>query len=150
MATTAADQVFVDTNIVVFSSVPAAPLHAEAVQKMQALRLAGAELWFSRQILREFLVTVTRPQTFLQPLSGAAAAVEAAKLLALFAIAEDGPAVTTNLLTLCATIPMGGKQIHDANIVATMQANGIAKLLTHNTADFTRFQSLITILPLVP
>jgi predicted nucleic acid-binding protein len=150
MATTAVDRVFVDTNVVVFASVPAAPLHALALQRLHDLKQAGVELWFSRQVVREFLVVVTRPQSFLQPLSSAAAAIEAAKLLSLFAIAEDGPGVMSNLLTLCSSIPMGGKQIHDANIVATMQAHGIGKLLTDNTGDFNRFQGVITIVPLVP
>ena len=54
-----------------------------------------------------------------------------------------------DLLTLCLTIPLGGKQVHDANIVATMQAHGIGKLLTHNTVDFARYQHLITVIPLV-
>jgi predicted nucleic acid-binding protein len=39
---------------------------------------------------------------------------------------------------------------HDANIVATMQAHGIPKLLTHNIADFARFSSMTTLLPLIP
>jgi predicted nucleic acid-binding protein len=150
MATTAVDRVFVDTNIVVYASVPAAPLHLQALQKIQGLQQAGAELCISQQILREFLVTVTHAHTFAQPLSSAAAAVEAAKLQALFAVVPEASAVMTNLLMLCSTIPMAGKQIHDGNVVATMQAHGIGKLLTHNTADFARFQGWITIIPLVP
>jgi predicted nucleic acid-binding protein len=47
-----------------------------------------------------------------------------------------------------AEIPSGGKQVHDANIVATMLVYGIPKLLTHNTTDFARFSELITVLPL--
>lgn len=43
---------------------------------------------------------------------------------------------------------MSGKQIHDANIVATMIAYRIEYLLTHNVVDFERFTSLIHILPL--
>ena len=42
------------------------------------------------------------------------------------------------------------KQVHDANIVATMQVYGIDQLLTHNVADFARFQPRIAVLPLVP
>ena len=38
---------------------------------------------------------------------------------------------------------MGGKQVHDANIVATMLANGVTPLLTFNAADFRRFGSRI-------
>ncbi|BAY37984.1 hypothetical protein NIES2111_23270 [Nostoc sp. NIES-2111] len=56
--------------------------------------------------------------------------------------------VTERLLTLMAEIPSGAKQVHDANIVATMLVYGIPKLLTHNTTDFARFSELITVLPL--
>lgn len=34
---------------------------------------------------------------------------------------------------------IGGKQIHDANIVAVMQEYGIKRLLTHNLDDFKRY-----------
>ena len=33
---------------------------------------------------------------------------------------------------------MGGRQIHDANIIATMLAYGELRLLTFNVADFRR------------
>lgn len=44
---------------------------------------------------------------------------------------------------------LGGKQVHDTNIVATMLAHDIPCLLTHNVKDFTRFEELITIEGLV-
>ncbi|HVC60671.1 MAG TPA: hypothetical protein VND19_09965 [Acetobacteraceae bacterium] len=62
-----------------------------------------------------------------------------------FWLIEDGPAVRTRLLSLLATYPVAGKQVHDANIVATMLANGITRLLMFNVADFRRFAGLITI-----
>ncbi len=62
--------------------------------------------------------------------------------------AEDGPLVTSNLLGLLTTFSIGGKQIHDASIVATMQFQGLRRILTDNVADFKRFQSLITVIPL--
>jgi len=65
-----------------------------------------------------------------------------------FRIAEDGPEVTRQLLELAQTILMGGKQIHDANIVATMLVYSVPRLLTNNPKDFVRFQPLITVLPL--
>lgn len=43
---------------------------------------------------------------------------------------------------------MGGKQVHDANIVATMQIYKIPTLFTLNDVDFNRFQSLIMIMTL--
>ena len=38
----------------------------------------------------------------------------------------------------------------DTNIVATMQAYNITHLLTHNIADFQRFEDHITVVPLEP
>jgi predicted nucleic acid-binding protein len=65
-----------------------------------------------------------------------------------FRIAEDGPACTEILLSLLQKVPFAGKQIHDANIVATALAYGIPRILTNNTSDFDRFSSLIEIVPL--
>jgi predicted nucleic acid-binding protein len=67
-----------------------------------------------------------------------------------FRVAEDNAQVTEKLLSLMQQIAIGGKQVHDANIVATMQAYGIDQLLTHNVADFARFSAHITLLPLIP
>ena len=67
-----------------------------------------------------------------------------------FRLVEENSAVVTALLALAEHVPVAGKQIHDANIVATMQAHGIRRLLTHNTADSERFAGLLTIVPLVP
>jgi predicted nucleic acid-binding protein len=64
----AADRVFVDTNILVYANVASAPFHAEALQKLNDLWSAGAELWWSRQILREYFATLTKPQSFTAPL----------------------------------------------------------------------------------
>jgi predicted nucleic acid-binding protein len=65
-----------------------------------------------------------------------------------FHVAEDGPEVTENLLSLVEQVVLGGKQVHDANIVATMLAHEIGQVLTHNVKDFARFSSFITVLPL--
>ena len=42
-------------------------------------------------------------------------------------------------LRISRRIDVGGKQIHDANIVATMRAYGERRLLTFNVADFRRY-----------
>ena len=39
----------------------------------------------------------------------------------------------------------GGKQVHDANIIATMKVYGIPALLTRNTEDFERFREVVRI-----
>jgi len=62
-----------------------------------------------------------------------------------FQVADDTPAVTEQLLQLLANHELGGRQVHDANIVATMKAYGITTLLTHNVKDFERFVKIIKI-----
>ena len=68
----------------------------------------------------------------------------------MFLDAEDRPEVTAHLLDLLQRFSVGGKQVHDACIVATMQAYGIKRLLTRNPGDFARFAGEITGVPLAP
>ena len=150
MATTAADPVFVDTNILVYANTVTAPWHLEAQAVLKSFCASAVELWISRQILREYLATLSRTQSFSSPVPAATLVADTVRFQTEFRIAEDGPAVTSSLLALVTSIPIGGKQVHDANIVATMQVHGLRRLLTHNTADFARFGHLIQIEPLVP
>jgi predicted nucleic acid-binding protein len=150
MATTAADAIFVDTNPLVYSKVISSPFHSDALRRLTNYRNSGKELWFSRQIIREYISVMSRPNAF--PITPTRAGIlqDIQDFQSTFLIAEDGSNVTDKLLDLFSSSNFGGKQIHDANIVATMQAYNIPNLLTHNVADFQRFSSLITILPLVP
>ncbi|HKB02334.1 MAG TPA: PIN domain-containing protein [Gemmataceae bacterium] len=148
MATTAVDPVFVDANILVYSTVPASPFHTQAVKALADLRAAGTVLHTSRQILREYIAVLS--SRFVPPVPMPTILADVRRFLAAFSILEDGPAVTTELLTLLPTVTLGGQQVHDANVVATMAAHGVRRLLTNNVADFTRFASVIAIEPLVP
>lgn len=150
MATTAVDPVFVDTNVLMYSELMASPFHAQAAAKLSKLRAAGHELWISRQVIREYLAGMSRPGTLTGLVPMRALTNDVRRFIATYRVAEDGPSVTTELLVLLAAIPAAGKQVHDSNIVATMLAHAVPRLLTHNVADFNRFAGLITIEPLVP
>ena len=63
-------------------------------------------------------------------------------------LADDTAEVTSHLLALLRKYPTGGKQIRDANIVATMLTYGVPTLLTHNIDDMRHFNREITIVPL--
>jgi predicted nucleic acid-binding protein len=136
--------------VLIYAALPHSPFQAAAKNKLDDLAAAGAELWVSRQILREYIAAMTRPGVAKPAPPRAAVLADAAGLVGRFQIAEDGPGVFTELLTLLAAVPCGGRQVYDTNIVATMLAHGVPNLLTHNTADFTRFGSYIAIIPLVP
>ena len=141
-------RVFVDTNVLIYASRSTALAYKQASAALLRLEVEGAELCISRQVLREYLVTVTRPPTdATPPLTLEVAVADVRRLLDIYTVLEGGPAVTEHLLRLVVDHPTRGKQIHDANLVATMLECGITRLLTFNEADFRRFRPLVTLEP---
>ena len=130
---------FVDANVLVNVRVVSAPDHNSAVARLNRALDGGEIPSVSRQILREYLATLTRPQTWRMAVSRGEALDDVDRMSRAFRILEDGPAVSEVLVRLCREVPVGGRQIHDANIVATMLAHGERRLLTFNTAEFRRF-----------
>ena len=148
MATGAGNHLFIDTNILVYATMANSPFHTAAQNAVRQLNSNGTRLWISRQIIREYLAVLTRAQAQSGSVVPAPLIAEVQSFSQQYSIAEDGPDVTRHLLNLLSQIDVGGKQIHDANIVATMQAYGIDQLLTHNVSDFARFSQFITVVPL--
>ena len=134
---------FVDTNMLVTARILEAPDHEIARASLQRAFDEREPLRISRQVLREYLAMVTCPQTWQVPIPREVALDDVERLVAAYEILEDGPVVTDRLVSLCREVPMGGRQIHDANIVATMLAYGERRLLTFNPADFRRYGSRI-------
>ncbi len=137
---------FIDTNVLVYARVMEAPNH-DAARELLAQAMAGDEpAQLSRQVLREYLAVMTRPQTWPAPLTRDQVLDDVERLAANFQVLEDGPLVTETLVALCREAPAAGRQIHDANIVATMLAHGVRQLVTFNVADFRRFGDRIDLL----
>lgn len=138
---------FVDTNVLVYAAARSAPLRDQARNALA--RLASNEpLLVSRQTLREYIAVMTRPQTWGNPLTLAKAIADTTAFIQRFTVLEDGPPVWDRLIELTRHCPFGGRQVHDANIVATMLAYGERRLLTFNEADFRRFAPLIEVVAL--
>jgi predicted nucleic acid-binding protein len=144
----AADPVFVDTNVLVYATRPSAAQHASARAALTRLEDEGSSLWVSTQVLREYLAAVTRPQATAPGLPMATAIIDVRRFRATFDVAEERPNVLDRLLHLLTTHSSSGRQVHDANIVATMLEHSIRRLLTFNAADFRRFARIIDIEPL--
>jgi len=143
--TTMVARAFLDTNIVLRLVNSALPEHPQVHRLVQTMRDEGRELWISRQVIREYLVQVTRPGVLAVPLLSGQVRIHVQKLGLLFKVADENEATTDKLLELLDEFPSGGKQIHDANIVATMLVSNIDTLLTINLADMKRFASKIEI-----
>ncbi|HEY5603194.1 MAG TPA: type II toxin-antitoxin system VapC family toxin [Gammaproteobacteria bacterium] len=144
MATMDANALFVDTNVLVYANVLETPFHDQALAALNTAHHSGRTLWISRQVIREYLVTMTRPQAF-ENLPKTTVLEQVGQFIKKFEVADDTTTVTEQLLQLLNNHKLGGKQVHDANVVATMQAYGIPALLTHNVKDFERFGEVIRI-----
>ena len=71
---------FVDTNVLVYAAAPGAPHREQARAALARQATVGEPLYISRQILREFLAVVTRPQLWAQAKTPAEAAAAALML----------------------------------------------------------------------
>ena len=138
---------FVDTNVLVVARAASAPGHEAALAIMDLMR-REEPLHISRQVLREYLAVVTRPQTWASPLPMPDALLDVRRFASAFEVLEDSQAVTDMLATLCRDAGVAGKQVHDANIVATMLAHGERHLATFNVKDFRRYGQRVQLVPL--
>ena len=134
---------FVDTNVLVKARILEAPDHEIARASLQRALGEPEALRISRQVLREYLAVVTRPQNWPVPIGREDALDDVERLVATYEVLEDGPVVTDRLVSLCRQVPVGGRQVHDANIVATMLSYGERRLLTFNPSDFRRYGNRI-------
>ena len=137
---------FVDTNVLVYARVREAPNHDVARELLGRAMGVAEPVQLSRQVLREYLAVMTRPQTWRVPMTRDEVLEDVERLAANFQVLEDGPLVTEALVALCREAPAAGRQIHDANIVATMRIHGVRQLLTFNVADFRRYGDTIEVL----
>lgn len=139
-------KVFLDTNILLRMILTQMNHHAEVDALVKRTIRDGAELWISGQVIREFIVQATHPRTLAEPLTIEQVVREIEAMKPLFQIADETVAVRDKLLELLQQYPTQGKQVHDANIVATMLAYDIDTLLTLNVDDLKRFENRIKII----
>lgn len=144
----AAEPVFIDTNVLVYVTRPSVAQHTIAFDSLNRLEMQGAPLWISTQIVREYLAVVTRPQATAPALPMASAIADVRCFLDTFNVADCGSRVLERLLDLLARRHAVGRQVHDANIVATMLEFDIRRLLTFNGTDFRRYAREIDLVPL--
>lgn len=140
MATPVADRVILDTNVLLAATDEAREEHQAAFRSLNVWPASGMVLYTSGQILREYLAVATRPVAHNGlglTRSDAVTNVEALRSR-LELLVEDAK-VNARLLTLLNSVECGGKQVHDANVVATMLVHGVDTIVTINVDDFARF-----------
>lgn len=137
---------FIDTNVLVRARFTVAPGHAAARARLRDTVRGIESPRISRQVVREYLAVVTRPQTWSAPLAMSDALRDVDWFLSAFDMLEDGPEVTRMLAALCREVPIAGRQVHDANIVATMLVHGEGRVLTFDQEDFRRYGDRIAVI----
>jgi predicted nucleic acid-binding protein len=142
--TTIPGRAMLDTNVFLAATDEGRAEHDQALAIINEWPYQGTTLYASGQIMREYLAVATRPAEkngLGLALSDALANVRALRKRTSL-LAEDDK-VADQLLSLLDEAACGGKQVHDANIVATMLVHGIDTIVTMNLDDFTRFAAKI-------
>ena len=91
----------VDTNVLVKARILEVPDHDIARASLERAFEEAESLCISRQVLREYLAVVTRPQTWPVAIGREDALDDVERLVAAFEVWEDGPVVTDRLVSLC-------------------------------------------------
>lgn len=101
---------FIDTNVLLRGMIARMPLHETANQTIHNLWDTDIELWISRQVVREYLVQVTHPNTLRPPFSLAQVMETVDVIQTFFRIADETQAVTANLFNLIQSYPTGASK----------------------------------------
>jgi len=136
------DACVVDTNVLVYSTVAGNPWHQQARQWLSEMQSAGVRLCVTTQILREYVVVLTRGAVFENSFEVDQVLTQVEALLPSFTVLDE-PAEAADLLRgLVRRHRVRGKRVHDANIVAVMLIHGIHRLATYNRGDFAGFDEI--------
>ena len=135
-----------DTNILLTATNESRAGHEQALDVINGWPAQGTTLYTSGQIIREYLSVATRPAA----LNGLGLTVPDALDNArafrsrMLLLAEDAK-VADRLAELLEESKSSGKQVHDANVVATMLVHGVDLVVTLNTGDFARFGQYVQV-----
>jgi predicted nucleic acid-binding protein len=146
---TTPDRVMLDTNVLIAATDEGRAEHRDALTVVNDWASRRTELCTSGQILREYLTVATRPAARnglglnLPDALGNVHAIRGRTTL----LAEDAK-VADRLLSLLADVDCRGKQVHDANVVATMLVHGVRAVVTMNMEDFARFEGHVSLIRL--
>jgi predicted nucleic acid-binding protein len=135
-----------DTNLLLRLADPDSAQHSIATQALARLFRQSDEIFLTPQNFIEFWAVATRPiEANGFGWNSERAAREVAELLERFPLLPDSPEIFTRWLDLVKQLPAHGKRVHDARLVAVLQAHKVEHLITFNSSDFAAFGSIISL-----
>lgn len=136
------DKIFIDTNILIYANDRKSLFHDISIITLSELSRTH-DFVISTQTTREYAKFVTVTSAYEYALKGI-------KFIRnQFEILYENSEVFNYWLELMERYKIVGKLVFDCNIVATMLANNVKKLLTNNPKDFINFKNEIQIIPLI-
>jgi predicted nucleic acid-binding protein len=135
-----------DTNLLLRLADPASPQHRVAIDALARLVGEGNEVYLTPQNFIELWAVATRPvDANGLGWSSERTAKEVADLQARFPLLPDSPEIFNRWFDLVKQLPVRGKRVHDARLVAVLQAHTVEHLITFNVSDFRAFSSIISL-----
>lgn len=140
-----------DTNVLLRLADSNSELHPLATEALARLLGQGDEVYITPQNCIEFWAVATRPlEANGFGWTTERTANEVSDLQERFPLLQDSPEVFTRWLELVKQLPVHGKRVHDARLVAVLPAYAVDHLVTFNTSDFAMFTFLSLMDPRSP
>jgi predicted nucleic acid-binding protein len=137
-----------DTNILLRLADTPSPQNPAAARAVAGLFRERHEVFITAQNIVEFWAVATRPQEnngFGWTCERTRTEVRA--LRGKFPLLPEGPGIFMQWIRLVETIPVTGKRVHDARLVAVLMTHGVDHLLTFNSGDFALFTDISIVNP---
>lgn len=137
-----------DTNLLLRLSDTPSPQNPIAAGALARLLREEHEVFITAQNIVEFWAVATRPvEANGLGWNPEHTRREVRALREKFPLLPDHSDIFTIWLRLVEDLPVVGKRVHDARLVAVMKANGVEHLLTFNGGDFAIFPGLSVVEP---
>lgn len=133
------DNILIDTNILIYSTGGQSPFFTASQAAIANYVNSNYAIWLSRQVIREYLVVKSRLMLDEKKYDELVLFKEMKYLSDNYFIADEINSTTHILGKLVEKYKIAGKQIHDANIIATCIDNNIFNILTNNPNHFKRY-----------
>ena len=139
--------VFVDTNVWVARTLESHIFYERARNILERLVEQNEPLAISGQVIREFISVCSTGRNLSRALAWEELQQQIEAMRAHSIFLSETEVTSLKLMDLGSRYVVIGKQIHDANIVATMLTHAATRLATFNPDDFKRFTEIEVVVP---
>lgn len=136
--------VFLDTNVLIYQTFEDfdEEKHKKTSNTLAYLKDRNYRFFISPQVLREYFAVATNERIFERPLELNEALSKIDEFRGLCDVLFENELSLDKLRELVSKYNISKKNVHDANIVATMLTNQVVELFTFNEKDFKFYSEI--------